>query len=197
MADAPSFHDLIGRVRAGDQAAAAELVRRYEATVRRVVRFRLVDARLGAVLDSTDVCQSVLASFFVRAASGQYELDRPEDLVRLLATMARNKLASQARRERAGRRDRRRAATAGPDDERLVAGGPSPSSQVAAAELLQEARRRLTPDERQLVELRGEGHDWAVIAARLGETPVVLRKRLSRALDRVARELGLDEAGDE
>src|SRR5438067_1285647 len=106
MTDALAFQDLIRRVRAGDQDAAAELVRRYEATVRRVVRFRLVDARLGAAFDSADVCQSVLANFFLRAASGQFELDRPEDLVKLLATMARNRLASEARRQRAARRDR-------------------------------------------------------------------------------------------
>jgi RNA polymerase sigma-70 factor (ECF subfamily) len=38
-----------------------------------------------------DICQSVLASFFVRAAVGQFELDRPEPLVGLLIGMARNK----------------------------------------------------------------------------------------------------------
>src|SRR5437588_7544445 len=100
MSDNPSFADFIRRIRAGDQEAAANLVRQYEPTIRRVVRFRLVDARLGAVLDSMDICQSVLASFFVRTASGQFELDGPEDLVKLLVTMARNKLASQARKER-------------------------------------------------------------------------------------------------
>jgi hypothetical protein len=42
-----------------------------------------------------------------------------------------------------------------------------------------------------------EGLDWAAIAARLGESPVVLRKRLSRALDRVTHALGLDEASHE
>src|SRR5947199_10809469 len=127
MPDALSFPDLIRKVQAGDQDAAAELVRRYEPTVRRVVRFRLTDARLGAAFDSMDICQSVLASFFVRTAAGQFDLGRPEDLVKLLATMARNKLASQARRERAGRRDRRRVTAAGSHAERLVAPGPSPS----------------------------------------------------------------------
>src|SRR5438874_1787325 len=65
---------------AGDQPAA-DLVRQYEPTIRRVVRSRRVDARLGAVLDSMDICQSVLASFFVRTAAGQFEFDSPEDLV--------------------------------------------------------------------------------------------------------------------
>jgi len=37
----------------------------------------------------------------------------------------------------------------------------------------------------------------AEIAADLGEDAVVLRKRFSRTLDRVARELGLEEFDDE
>jgi RNA polymerase sigma-70 factor (ECF subfamily) len=193
MSDATSFADFLRRVRAGDEQAAAELVRLYEPTIRRVVRFRLADARLAAALDSADVCQSVLASFFVRVASGQFELSGPDDLVKLLVGMARHKLASRARKERAGRRDHRRA-RAGLDGDRLADGGPTPSECVASQELLQEVQRRLTPGERQLAELRQQGLDWAEIAARLGGSPVALRKRLSRALDRVTRELGLDEA---
>ena len=42
------------------------------------MRIHLRDVRLRRVLDSTDICQSVLASFFVRAALGQYDLDTPE-----------------------------------------------------------------------------------------------------------------------
>jgi RNA polymerase sigma factor (sigma-70 family) len=193
MTEKSSFRDLICRIRAGDQDAAGELVRRYEPTIRRAVRFRLTDARLGRVLESMDVCQSVLASFFVRAAAGQYELDQPEQLLRLLVTMARNKLASQARREQAERRDNRRASAAAVDPQELAAPDPSPSQQVASRELLEEVRRRLSPEESRLVELRGEGLEWADIAARLGGNAVALRKQLSRALDRVTQELGIDE----
>jgi RNA polymerase sigma-70 factor (ECF subfamily) len=196
MSEQPSFDDFIRRVRGGDEQAAADLVRQYEPTIRRVIRFRLVDARLNSALDSMDICQSVLASFFARAASGQFEFDKPDDLVKLLVTMARNKLASQARRERADRRDNRRARAA-LDEDRLAGREATPSQQVATQELLREIQNRLTPDERQLVEVRNEGLDWAAIAARLGESEVVLRKRLSRALDRVTRELGLDDASYE
>src|SRR5262249_19119170 len=196
MTEKSSFRDLILRTRAGDQDAAAELVRRYEPTIRRAVRFRLSDARLGRVLESMDVCQSVLASFFVRAAAGQFELDQPEQLLRLLVTMARNKLASQARQEQAERSDNRRARPAA-DPQELAAPDPSPSEQVASRELLEEVRRRLSPDERRLVELRNEGLEWADIATQLGGNAVALRKQLSRALDRVTQELGIDEARHE
>ena len=54
-------------------------------------------------------------------------------------------------------------------------------------------RERLTPDERLLADLRQQGLEWAEIAERLGDNAVALRKRFSRALDRVSQELGLDE----
>jgi RNA polymerase sigma factor (sigma-70 family) len=193
MSEELSFADLIRRVRAGDQEAAAELVKRYEPTIRRAVRFRLVDARLRTILDSMDICQSVLGSFFVRVVSGQYELERPEQLLKLLATMARNKLAGAARKQGADRRDFRRtkAVHSLPCD--LAAPDASPSQQVAAAELLQEARRRLTPEEQELVEMRRQGRAWADIAAELGSNPACLRKKLARALDRITEQLGLSE----
>jgi RNA polymerase sigma-70 factor (ECF subfamily) len=194
MIDAPTFDELIRRVRAGDQDAATELVKRYEPAIRRAVRVRLADARIGTLLDSMDICQSVLASFFIRAASGQYELETPGQLLRLLTAMARNKLNSQARKQHAQRRDSRRVAAGGQDEGRLVAAGESPSKVVAARDLLQEVHRRLSPDERRLLEMRNQRHGWSAIAAELGGGAEALRRRLSRALDRIAAQLGLDDA---
>jgi RNA polymerase sigma factor (sigma-70 family) len=193
MSEAPAFEELIRRVRAWDQEAAAELVRRYEPAIRRAVRFRLADARLGNVLDSMDVCQSVLRSFFVRAASGQYSLETPDQVLKLLTAMARNKLASQARRQHSQRRDNRRASPIGDEGSRLVAPGDSPSAAMLVRDLQQEVRRRLAPDEWQLLELRNQGYDWSAIAAQVGGVAESLRKKLARAIDRVAHELGLDD----
>jgi hypothetical protein len=52
--------------------------------------------------------------------------------------------------------------------------------------------KRLTPQERYLQEQRDLGREWEDIAAELKESPEALRKRLERAKERVARELGLD-----
>src|SRR4051794_842830 len=109
MSDPTPFAEFVRRVREGDALAAEELVRRDEPLVRRTVRLKLEDRQLGRVFDSMDVCQSVLKSFFVRTAAGQYDLDEPAQLVRLLVTMARNKLASEARRQHRQKRDQRRA----------------------------------------------------------------------------------------
>jgi RNA polymerase sigma-70 factor (ECF subfamily) len=194
MPDELSFRDLIGRVRGGDQAAAAELVRRYEPAIRRAVRFRLTDPRLRRTCDSMDVCQSVLLSFFVRAASGQYDLDTPEQLLRLLTTMARNKLLNQTRQQHAARRDNRLVSEVAANE--LISLVPGPSQQVEARELLQEVHARLTPDELRLVELRNQGHDWAAIAEQVGGSPAALRQKLHRALARLSQQFGLED-GDE
>ena len=105
MDEGNSFLELIKRVRAADPSAAVELVRRYEPAIRRIVRLQMRDPRLRRILDSMDVCQSVLASFFLRAATGQYDLNQPAQLLRLLAVMARNKVASQARTSYVMRRE--------------------------------------------------------------------------------------------
>jgi RNA polymerase sigma factor (sigma-70 family) len=191
------FTDLMRRVREGDQEAAAELVRGYEPAIRRVVRVHLRDPRVRRVLDSMDVCQSVLATFFVRANLGQFDIATPEDLLKLLGRIARNKLTNQISKHRAGRRDYRREEALAGREGLTRASGSDPCEQAAARELLAKVREHLTDDERQLAELRGRGDSWAEVAASQGGTPESMRKKLSRALDRVLTELGLDEASDE
>ncbi|NBO92029.1 MAG: sigma-70 family RNA polymerase sigma factor [Planctomycetia bacterium] len=190
-----SFRELIGRIRKGDELAAAELVRRYEPVIRRAVRFRLTDARLRRTCDSMDVCQSVLASFFVRAALGQYDLDTPEQLLRLLTTMARNKLLNQSRQEYAARRDNRLHNNDVAEIE-IPAMSPGPSQLAEARELLAEIRRRLSPEELRLLELRNQNHDWNTIAELVGGNAVALRQKMHRTLERLSREFGL-EAGED
>ena len=192
----PSFADFIRRVRAGDERAAMDLVERYEPAIRRAVRVRLRDPRLRRLIESVDICQSVFASFFVRTSLGQYDLESPDKLVRLLATIARNKVAYQANRERAACRDQRRV-NRGAVLGDCPAPDSSPSRQLAARELVEEARRRMTPDELRLLERREHGLGWAEIAAELGGSPDALRIRLARAVARITRELGLDEGSDE
>ncbi len=191
MAEDRSFPELIRRVREGDQAAAAELVRSYEPAIRRAARIRLVDTRLQRVLDSTDISQSVFASFFVRAALGQYELERPEQLLRLLVNMSRKKLATQARQQGAARRDFRRLDSS-PTERPFVSAVPDPGQLASAKELLEEFRRRLSPEERSLAELRTAGQNWNQIATQQGDTAEALRKKLTRAIERIAADLGLD-----
>ena len=195
MVDEDSFTAYVRRLRSGDAQAAAELVRQYESTIRLEVRMRLRDARLRRHFDSMDVCQSVLATFFIRAAAGQFDLEQPEQLVRLLVGIARNKLSTRFKHHRAQRRDARKVEAL--DPERLGAAGSSPSELVAGEELLREFRRRLSEEEQRLADLRAGGHAWADIAAQMGGTPDGRRVQLDRAVSRVSRELGLEEDNGE
>jgi RNA polymerase sigma-70 factor (ECF subfamily) len=198
MAGNAAFQNLMGRVRAGDQDAAAELVKTYEPEIRRLIRFHLTDNHLRQSLESMDICQSVLANFFVRAAAGQFELQEPRQLLRLLARMARNKLLDQARRQTADRRDQRRLHTAGPAVlDALPGGSATPSQIIEGKELLEAARQLMSEEERFLAEQRALDRDWADIASAVGGTADAVRKKYARAVDRVARQLGLDAVDDQ
>jgi RNA polymerase sigma-70 factor (ECF subfamily) len=192
MSDDVSFADFVRQIRAGDDHAAEVLVRRYERVIRREVRARIADARLNRVFDSMDVCQSVLASFFVRAATGQYDLKNPDQLVKLLVVMARNKLATRAQRERCLRRDVRRVAASTSETlEEVADEQPSPSELLSRRELLERVRSALSEEERQIADLRREGLDWEQVAQRLGGSGSARRMQLSRGIERAGRQLGL------
>jgi len=185
MNDPANFAELLRRAQARDNAAAAELIRRYEPTVRRAIRVRLFDIRLRRVFDSMDICQSVMGNFFECLSRGKYPLETSEQLLKLLVTMAHNKLTDQVRRQQAKRRDNRQLAPLGTEVDNVAAPGPTPSRIVAAREILAQVRGRLSVDEMLLLDRRGQGHDWAEIAAETGSTPEAVRKKLSRALSRV------------
>jgi len=194
--DEITFKSFIRRIRAGDEHAASKLVERYGPAMRRAVRVRLRDPRLRRLVESVDICQSVFASFFFRTALGQFDIESPDQLLRLLSTIARNKVANQARRERADCRDEGRLNRAAMVED-CAAPGASPSRQIAARELLEEARSRLSADELRLFERRARGASWAEIAAELGGNPDALRIRLARGAARIGKQLGLDEVTHE
>jgi DNA-directed RNA polymerase specialized sigma24 family protein len=204
--DEKGFRDLIRRVRAGDARAATELVRDYQEEIRRIVRIRLTDPRMRTELESMDICQSVMGNFFARVAAGQFDLERPEDLLRLLATMAMNKVRDRYRKLTADKRDHQ--VVRGEDScdpaAQLPDPGRGPDSIVAEREILARIRGRLTDDELYIYEQRSVGREWAEIAADLpsapepvrqklaGSKPDALRKKYVRALNRVLEELGID-----
>jgi RNA polymerase sigma factor (sigma-70 family) len=191
MAPDESFPELLRRVRGGDQQAATDLVRLYEPAVRRVARIQMRDPRLRRTLDSMDICQSIFSSFFARVSRGQFELNTPDDLRKLLAVMARNKVIAQARRPHVNRQKELQL------DSRALDGPaspePGPGRQAEARDLLEHVRTRLTDEECWLAEQRAAGRPWAEVAAERNASPEALRKKHDRALRRVAQELGLDE----
>lgn len=192
MPDEASFQDFLYRVQAGEPQAWEELVRRFGSCIRRAVRIRLRDAHLNNLIDSADIWQSVLAGLYAGLLLGRFELTTPDDLTRLLRAMAHHKVVDKGRRQKADRRDQRRVRTGDAAEQQMVAPEPTPSEQLADQELVQRIRQAMTEEERRLADLRAEGHEWDEIGAELGVAPETLRKRLTRAIERVARELHLE-----
>lgn len=187
-----AFADFVRRIRAGDERAASELVQQFEPLIRTEVRMRLTDPRLYRLFDSMDICQSVLGSFFTRMAAGQYDLEQPQQLAKLLVAITRNKLAFHVRRAHRQRRDVNRLVAAGVEEMNVASRQESPSQCAAGEELLLLFRAYLTQEERMLADLRVQEVSWEDIAGRMGGTAEARRKQLARAVDRVSRELGLD-----
>ncbi len=93
----------------------------------------------------------------------------------------------------AARRDARRlAASDGPLDQ-IADSGAEPDEQIMNEELVIALRSRLSEDELYLIDQRFSGRSWNDLAAELNTGADALRKRMTRAMDRAAMELGLVE----
>ena len=179
------FRDLTDRVRAGDQDAAAELTRMLEPFILRYVRFAMrkrrkydaIRARLGA----SDVCQSVLASLFVRLREGRFELTCRAQVERLLRVMSRFKLGAEGRRLSVILREV--IGEGSPPDQ--ADSGPGPEKAVDDKDLAEIVIKHLADDDLDILQRRLDGDTWLAIAADLGVNADALRKRLARAIQRV------------
>lgn len=191
-----SFVDLVERVKKGDEEAASELVQRYGDHVQRVARIRLNGSCLRRVVDSADICQSVMMNFFRHATSGELALERPEQLIALLAKMTTNQVYRKAEFHQAHRRDIRRTNSGDDEFPRVAESGSTPSMIVSRRELRRRVLCQLSEQERYLLEQRTAGKSWVDIASELDVQPDRIRKQLTRALNRVSDSLNLVENGD-
>lgn len=186
------FEDFLVRLRRNDDEAIRTFVSKYEPFIRRTLRFRIARASLQAAADSVDVCNSVMGGFLLRLAAGEYSLTSEEDLRRLLISIANKKFLVLNRREKAAKRDHRQ--TLSLEDVREQPARETGVSQIECQDVIKVVMQRLTPEEKILLSLRQEGLAWDAIAERVSESPVLIRKRLSKALNRVAVELNIENA---
>src|SRR6476619_2628517 len=84
----------LGRIQAGDDEAARELLTRYEPEVRLVVR-RQLPRILRSRFDSLDFLQSVWGGFFRRVRTGPADFEDSRHLVAFLARAAKNKVIDE------------------------------------------------------------------------------------------------------
>lgn len=187
------FGDFLRRLRLGDDDATRSFVTKYEPFIRRTLRFRIARASLQSAADSVDVCQSVLGGFLLRLAAGDYSLASEDELHRLLVAIANKKFLALNRRETAAKRDHRNTQSLQTMKELEDVVSVRALGQIEHHDLLNEVTKRLAPEEKTLFTLRREGLSWNTIAEQLSEDILLLRKRLSRGLHRVAVELNLED----
>jgi RNA polymerase sigma-70 factor (ECF subfamily) len=192
MPEDPSFADLLGRLRRGENAAAAVVVDRYARRLIALARAHL-DRRILRKEDPEDVLQSVFKSFFQRCGAGQFRLDSRDDLWSLLVSLTLHKCGHRADYFRAARRDiKREAGEPGPMDVsrqewEALAREPTPPEGVLLAETVERLLDGLEPHQKQIVQLSLEGEAPARIATRVGVTQRTVQRVLKGVRARLER----------
>lgn len=187
--------DLLERARAGDRDAFDRLFARALPRLRWLADLRL-GPELRARLAPDDVVQETYAAALPLLPS--FEPRGEGALVRWLFALAENRIRALAAHHGALHR---RATAGGPADAALaLAADPTtgPCTRAARLELrgrVGRALARLAGDEREALVLRVlQGRPLAEVAAQLERSESAVRRLVARALERVGRSLGEDEA---
>src|SRR3954453_23631262 len=190
------LREFLARIRGGDEEAARELLRRYEAQVRLVVR-RQLPRLLRSRFDSLDFLQSVWGSFFRRGRGGPGGVEASRHLVAFLARAAKNRVIDEYRRAGSRKGDMHREEPLWADGDRpreLAAPGDTPSQVAEAHETFGRLRDLLPEDRHHLLELKAQGLSSKEIGARLG----ISERTVQRVLEDLRRRAEAEaEAGAE
>lgn len=190
------FATLAARLQENDPQAAVVLLDRYGDALRREARLTLLSRDLRRLVSESDVCQSVLARFFVGLWAGQYELHDDQQLVGLLKTMVRARVVDLHRRHTAEKRDIRRTKSISGDQVPLAdPGETTPSHALMQQELCERFTAALPEQCQRILELRRDQLGWPAIAEQLGEPGrgEAIRKQYERAVAKAMDVLGLED----
>lgn len=182
--------ELLARWQAGDQQAATALFHRYADRLIALARSR-VSGHLTHRVDPEDVVQSAYRSFFADARKGRYASSAGGELWQLLVSITLHKLHKQINRLRTQKRSVAREQHL-PDAGALhglhaavLAQEPSPVEAVALTDEVEQLMRRLDSVERQILQLRLQGHNLGEIADQVNCSERTIR----RALDEIKQQL--------
>ena len=182
--------DFLKRIQAGDDGAARELLQRFEAEVRLVVR-RQLPRLLRTRFDSLAFLQSVWGSFFRRVRSGPAEFEDSRHLVAFLARAAKNKVIDEYRRAASRKQDMHREEplwTDGARPKEVAADIDTPSEVAQANEAFVRLRALLPEERRSILELKAEGLSSRDIGERLG----ISERTVQRVLEDLRRRAELE-----
>jgi len=195
--DSEETRRLLELAKCGDPIAFEELFRRHRAKLRQAIALR-IDRRMAARVDASDVLQETYLEAFRRLPKYLHQERMPFSL--WLRWIAREKLAALHRRHLgAKKRSATHEAPLMPADSSaqivsMIAGrGPSPSQELARAEMAEKVRialGRLGVEERDLILWRHfEQLSIRDVAQLLQISETAAGKRYIRALDRLRKTL--------
>jgi len=180
-----SFADVMTRLKAGDDAAAAAVVQRFTHRLIALARLRL-DARLRQKIEPEDVLQSVYRSFFLRLAEGGLALQNWQALWAVLAVITARKCGRCAQHFRTQQRDLHHEVAAS-GAVAVFSGEPSPEEAVLLSELVEGLLRELGQRDGAILSLALQGHSADEISDQLDRPRRTVYRVLGRIKDRLQR----------
>src|SRR5262245_9832624 len=182
---ATSDRSLLRRFRSGSEDAATELYVRYVHRLRALVRARC-SSELSRRIEPEDIVQSVFRRFFRRVSQGDYDVPAGEELWGLFLVLALNKVRSAESFHRAGKRDVRQTVEVEKTAALFADESGRPDAALALLEwAVAEALDRLPVPQRQILELRIQGHEVAEIARLTGRSKRTVERNLQEARARL------------
>ncbi|HXG11211.1 MAG TPA: sigma-70 family RNA polymerase sigma factor [Gemmataceae bacterium] len=186
MSEDRSFDDLMARLRAGDNEAAAQVFNRFAHRLIALAQSRL-DRHVRTKVDPEDVLQSVFRTFFLRCAAQQMDLSSWDSLWGMLVVITQRKCGRRVGYYHAARRDvarevsRTPAADPSAADWDVCADEPTPSEAAILTETVEQLLDRLEGRQRQILVLSLQGFSPPEISSQLGCT----ERTVYRVLERV------------
>ncbi|MFH1921988.1 MAG: sigma-70 family RNA polymerase sigma factor [Planctomycetota bacterium] len=187
-----SFDEAIGRLRDGDEDAAAEIFNRFVSRLICLAQTRL-DSHLRRKVDPEDVMQSVFRSFFIRQREGRFELEGWDSLWSLLARITLRKCGRRITAFHAQCRDIRREIASTASDEasqrrlEAIAREPTPDEVASLTETMEHLMRGLDERQQQIVVLRFQGHTVPEISREVGRTQRTVHRVLGHVREALKR----------
>jgi RNA polymerase sigma-70 factor (ECF subfamily) len=189
MSPRDSFEEVVARLRAGDNAAAAAVFQRFARRLVGLARRRLEEAARQKE-DPEDVVQSVFRSFFTRQQEGEFDLASWDSLWTILTLMTIRKCANRVAYFHAECRDVQREVRPVPGGEsaqswQALGDDPTPSEAAVLTETVEHLMRGLVERDREVLTLHLQGYTIPEISTQVGRS----ERTVSRILDRVRKHL--------
>jgi RNA polymerase sigma-70 factor (ECF subfamily) len=186
-----SFDELLARLRAGDEAAAAEVFSRFRDRLIALARSHLEEV-LRHKEDPEDVVQSVFRSFFRRQREGQFTLESWENIWSLLTVITLHKCGNRIEYFRAARRNVHREVPLEEANEEsaalaAVARDPTPQEAAVLADTLEGLMRALDEVDQEVLSLHLQDYTVPEISRQIGYAERTVWRTLERIRKRAHR----------